>query len=386
MEDAGELTKERYHWVDSAKAIGMYLVYFGHVVQEMSNKGIQYTFVMTKFVYSFHMPLFFIMAGFFFNGVSQTKPVEIRNLILKRILPVLFFGALTFPFWPLYMYGVFGVVKWEKIFKRLLSYSRGHPDLNTITWFLVCLFAVEVLSIYILNRKDRDVRNFLWGIVFLYFGLRMTAHFSATVESLGIGKNFWYIHEAMVGFGLYALGFGAFNLIKKITSLQYYYRIFLLSTFTTVLLLTFNINNPYDGFVVIMKNSEHGEGLLFLASAILGTLSVILLATFVPRIRALDFIGKNSLTFIATSGLFHHFVNPIVVKRLEGVISGYWIILASLLIAIVSLLSSFPLVWFLNKYVPQLTGKPLQPGPILPNLDKPIFPKSDRKNHRNNQP
>jgi hypothetical protein len=71
---------------------------------------------------------------------------------------------------------------------------------------------------------------------------------------------------------------------------------------------------------------------------------------------------------VATSGIFHHFINPFLVKKLETIFLGPWIIIVSIIIAIFSLGLSFPLVWLVNKFTPQLVGKPLEEGPFLPNL------------------
>lgn len=51
--------KKRLVFVDVAKAIAIFLVVLGHVVSSNTT---------TKLVlYSFHMPLFFILSGFFFS-------------------------------------------------------------------------------------------------------------------------------------------------------------------------------------------------------------------------------------------------------------------------------------------------------------------------------
>jgi len=361
--------KNRLHWVDSAKAVGMFLVYFGHIVQEMANKDIQYSFFLTKLVYSFHMPMFFIMAGFFFKRRYQSKWSEIRVLFLKRLVPVFYFGGLTLLLWPVYLYLTYGRINWNEIGIKMVNYLQGHPDLNTITWFIVCLFMVEVISIFALHNAEKTISGLFIAALFLYFGLRMTANFQATVISLGIGKNVWYIHEALVAFGLYAIGFTMFKLIKSLSHWNPFLRLFLAVISFGLTLFTFNLNNPYEGFVVIMKTSNHGSPFYFIQTAILGTISVILIASLLPQNRLLDYIGKNSLTFVATSGLFHHLINPFLVIRLENFVSGPWIIVLSIIIAVISLGLSFPLVWLVNKITPQLVGRPLQDGPYLPNLD-----------------
>lgn len=49
--------KERLHWLDYSKAIGMYLVVLGHVFKDNTQ-------LLKDIIYSFHMPLFFFLSGF----------------------------------------------------------------------------------------------------------------------------------------------------------------------------------------------------------------------------------------------------------------------------------------------------------------------------------
>lgn len=48
--------KERLHWLDYSKTIGMYLVVLGHVKDN--------TLLLKGIIYSFHMPFFFFLSGF----------------------------------------------------------------------------------------------------------------------------------------------------------------------------------------------------------------------------------------------------------------------------------------------------------------------------------
>lgn len=49
--------KERLHWLDYSKTIGMYWVVLGHVFKDNTQ-------LLKDIIYSFHMPLFFFLSGF----------------------------------------------------------------------------------------------------------------------------------------------------------------------------------------------------------------------------------------------------------------------------------------------------------------------------------
>jgi len=65
----------RILWIDIAKAYGIILVFYGHFVERLSRLGYEAAFIPLKFIYSFHMPLFFIGVVIFIKEitlVSQT--------------------------------------------------------------------------------------------------------------------------------------------------------------------------------------------------------------------------------------------------------------------------------------------------------------------------
>ena len=62
--------ENRSHWVDYAKAIGIVLVVYGHVLKGLHSAGIKmpeaFYELSYSIVYTFHMPLFFFLSGLFF--------------------------------------------------------------------------------------------------------------------------------------------------------------------------------------------------------------------------------------------------------------------------------------------------------------------------------
>jgi fucose 4-O-acetylase-like acetyltransferase len=363
------LDKNRIDWIDRAKAIGIVLVYYGHIVEELANNGSAIAFTQFKGIYAFHMPLFFIMAGFFFKRREVSTSKEIILRFYHRIVPVFTFGLLTLPLWPVYLYATRGSIDWHQIGLKAYHYLRGQPDLNTITWFIVCLFTTEVIAIGFLSRVEKRRWGLIIAAVFLYFGLHMTLNIRATVTSLGIPKNTWYIHEALVAFGLYAFGFSSFVVIKKIAAQPWAFRLLLAIVGLVVTLTTFNGNAPYQGFAVIMKNSNHGESLWFILTALSGSFFILMLSTLVTDSKIMKMVGSRTLILVATSGVFHEFINPWVVKQITRLDSWLWITVSSAGVAILSMAASLPVAWFLDRYLPQLVGRPLVQGPWLPNID-----------------
>lgn len=361
---------DRVYWIDVAKTIGMFLVYYGHVVEVMANKGSHPAFQQFKFIYSFHMPLFFIMAGFFFKRRYPSELTEIKLLFYKRVIPVFYFGLLTLPIWPVYMNRFLGRIDWHELGIKVFHYLRGHPDLNTITWFIVCLFTTEVIAIFVLRRVNKTIPGLLIAAIFFHFGLLMTLNIRAAVTSLGISKNTWYIHEALVAFGFYTVGYVTFKYFEALSKTGPLIRFMVGLVALALTVYTFDKNIPYQGFTVILKNSNHGFSGFFILTALSGSAAVILFSTLIPKNRVMDVIGRNTLILVATAGIFHSFINPYLANRLNNLDSFLWVTLTSLILAVASIALSLPFVWFLNKFTPQFVGKPFQEGPWLPGLNK----------------
>ncbi len=359
---------KRIYWVDAAKALGIFLVYYGHVLEKLHRVGHPIAFSQYKFIYAYHIPFFFFLSGFFYKRRDLPGGALVKDLLLKRILPVITFGLVILPFWPLHLYLQHGAVDFYYIGAQGYHYLRGQPDLNHVTWFLVCLFVVEMIALIFLRKGQKVFFVVFLAGAFLHFGLTLTENMDSTVLSLGIRPNTWYLHEATVAFGFYALGYALFGPLKRLLQLGAVWRFAILTISLGITVMTFDLNAPYDEFVVLMKGAWHGDRFFFLLSAFSGILFTLMLSSFIPKNKGVAYIGQNTLILIGINGIFHLCVNPYL-KYLPVWESAAGVLLLGLAVATVSLLLSLPGVHLFNAYLPQLVGKPNRSGPWLPKLD-----------------
>ena len=78
--------KERLHWLDYSKTIGMYLVVLGHVKDN--------TLLLKGIIYSFHMPLFFFLSGFL-HKLRIGGGKFCVSLVKQLVIPFFIFNGLT---------------------------------------------------------------------------------------------------------------------------------------------------------------------------------------------------------------------------------------------------------------------------------------------------
>lgn len=89
--------KQRIEHIDALKGFAIFCVLWGHSVQYLRNGYDFFHNPVFEFIYSFHMPLFFMISGFFFR--SSLK-LSLKDFLLKKgiqlILPCIVWGAITY--------------------------------------------------------------------------------------------------------------------------------------------------------------------------------------------------------------------------------------------------------------------------------------------------
>ncbi len=86
----------RIAWVDAAKAYGIGLVFYGHFVERMFDQGYASAFPQFKLIYAFHVPLFFVLAGYIWRERGERFGETVRRGLATRLAPALFFNLLAF--------------------------------------------------------------------------------------------------------------------------------------------------------------------------------------------------------------------------------------------------------------------------------------------------
>ena len=166
MNSIYNLRKGRSEWIDMLKGIAIFLVVLGHMSYTADAVFIK------NLIYSFHMPLFFILAGCT-SSISMNKSNSIPCFIKKRCISVL----LPYISW-LFLYGFFFTSSVEDI----VNYDFENVIHTLIygsvsNWFLICLFVLQlVYSAYALLTRNVDAIIIKVLCVGFLFCLLTTGH------------------------------------------------------------------------------------------------------------------------------------------------------------------------------------------------------------------
>lgn len=111
--------KPRLEYMDAAKALAIVTVMLGHAVEYVSTSD--YHHPLWAFIYSFHMPLFMIISGFF---ASSSLRLPLGRMLLKKGLQLVLPGMV-----------------WS-----VLAIGFIRFNVLNIFWFLSCLFICYALA------------------------------------------------------------------------------------------------------------------------------------------------------------------------------------------------------------------------------------------------
>ena len=345
----------------------MFLVYYGHFSEQLARFGNQAATLQYKFIYAFHMPFFFVLSGYVYKDRQESLPAILKRLALTRLVPALFFNLLAFVVIAAddLVSGVFGI---DLIINGLKAMLVGHPSFNWITWFLVCLFTVELIN-YGVQRYIQSVKQIVLTIIlFLVGATYLHGQFGDLFPGTGVTNNIWFVDEALFAYPFFLMGV----LLKRTHFLQGPRSA--LNTLGIVLasilfvVFTFNLNpngilNPLHldptapNFAVRMAHSEHGNVFLFTVTAIAGSLLILFLAQLTPAHKFVLFIGRNTLILL---GLNHFFFVAFgrVAPQLNPYLQSHGTILAFCRVLTgISMMLCVPCITMMNRYIPQWVGR-----------------------------
>ena len=175
---------ERINWIDWAKAFCMTVVVFCHLPQHDDTFYLQY-------LASVILSTFFFISGY----------LKKRNLTLKEsakkygyslLIPYIIYNVIYYPYWLVKFYIEHGDITWSDALKPIIGTMFGQLnssyscELNGVTWFLITLFMMHILT-DVLNRHKRgkSIMLTLSIITMILYGANKYYHYAPYITYHG---------------------------------------------------------------------------------------------------------------------------------------------------------------------------------------------------------
>lgn len=301
------MEKKRVGFVDIAKGIAIICVIMGHTLSAYCPMDKR----LTMFIYSFHMPLFFIISGW----CLKTTDVKIVPVLIKKarqlLVPYILINGIKF-------LAIGKLSQGKRKFIRRLIYAAGNDmpkglDAQPVrkigmTWFLVALFVCQIL--YLCVKKASEEYNIsMWILV---IALAMLAVQLKDTVCLPFG-----IQNGTYGMLFYHIGY----VIKKKQIFEK--SIKEISPESIILgLFVWGICAKWGG--VAMHKAAY-TGVISVAGPVCGTYFVVKFSQFIDEknkaaSKFLSWCGKFSMYIYAM-----HALDIIVLDKMEEFVSGIFV-------------------------------------------------------------
>lgn len=242
--------------LDIGKGLAILCVYLGHSVlyHPINMNTIPWCLVLSRFITSFHMPLFFLISGYLFSKTTRTTADLYKGKTLRLLIPYLFTMVI--------------IIGMKLIFPQRLSYNSAVGGgiksliINFLLyggdrWFVYTLYIIFLLLIPIRNllrNKWLDLGLIAVLIVVYYLG------FIPTVFTLDDVFHFMLFFVA--GFAL-----NEYYLKIKQWSLKYWWLVYLVFIVCNLgliqifheILFMYRIVLPFIGSLAVMTMASQME-------------------------------------------------------------------------------------------------------------------------------
>ncbi|MED3623944.1 acyltransferase family protein [Neobacillus thermocopriae] len=274
--------KTRDAYYDNAKFLLVFFVVFGHFIQSyIEEDKLFYTIYTT--IYTFHMPAFILISGFFAKGFQ--KKGYIKKLFKKLIIPYLIFQGI----YSFYYYFINEV--------KSIELDPLNPQWSL--WFLVSLFCWNVM-LYVFTKWKAGIALLVSAALGVAVG-----YFDEINSYLSLSRTFVFFPFFLLG---YYLNNDYFKRIRE-KKFRFTSFIILISIFITIYLVPefeykwFFGSKPYDS----LEPNHLNGGLIRIGVYCLTLLATLSFLALVPR-------KKFFFTQWGTSTLYVYLLHGFFIK------------------------------------------------------------------------
>ena len=344
--------KPRLDYLDIAKGIAIFLVVIGHVANPQDAP--YYRMV----IYTFHMPLFFLVSGSLTKRHSHYEKYNLKNLgiFVKKnffalVVPYIIWALIFMPFdikaVPYLFYGS----RW----------GINKAATNSALWFLPCLFSSRIIVELLLwlSTKFKIHRKFFAAIA---AAAMFVLAFTLPVPEMQLP---WGLSQAPMAAGFILLGY----IFKDTMDLLHKKSILLHSVILASAIIVFVIGvYAVDGLeLVLIVECRYGDPIRFLCNAVSGCVMVMTVSSLIAKIpeqsfgdcihRFLSWLGRSTMgIYLIHLPIARNLIGPAVENVFSLPKSSF---AGGFVSGAVSLVISCVLVAIIERYIPQLFGKEL---------------------------
>ena len=342
----GDVLMERKDWIDWARGVLMFLVFVYHS-EVYYGDGHTWSWTFAPFF----LTGFFFISGYLFckdiNAVSLVK--KYKSIVKGILIPYLFFTVLF-------------------ILPKVLFYKA---DVNQLaidvvmfraSWFVVVIGIYQLVYAIVLHKNPSNIKllivtTLMFAIgylsVFFYEDLPLWISNSAWLQSPMLPNRFPFcLNIALVMCPFFYLGI-VYRQIEGRIKISFGGLVAIIAAYIIVMI----VDKQYIGSNITVATHEYVNLPLAFLYGLLGTMVVIEISKRIYKFKFISYIGKHSILFYFLNAAALQFVSKIAnIITNNACINrgGYQNVI---LVAAIACAMTFPVVWFISRYIPFLEGR-----------------------------
>ena len=334
--------KPRLEWLDVLRCIGMYLVVIGHASKGSTPDTYRF------YIYSFHMPLFFLISGAGYYLQTKSRQYDFIGMLKNKARALV---------WPYFSLNFFAFWIWIYNFKVLADNQTSIPRLiygilysnqdhvsavSNATWFLLTLFLTS-MAFFVLQMWSDGNEKYLTLIVLVIgsYGYSMSMRRSGFYAP-------WHMDTVPIALVLFLMGYLFISHIDFMMELLGGWKrqiiIFVCCFAGAFCCARYNSK-------ISMAGNLYGSFMLFIGAVVGFSICCLLLAMWLPKLRILKFIGRNTIVYLAFHAPMFRFLEN------YSETTKAWITEHPIWIGTAVFILMIPVVWVFDRYLPFLLGR-----------------------------
>lgn len=341
---------KRIGWIDQLRSLAFYTVIIGHL---SIGKKLKY------WIYSFHMPFFFMITGMTYNieKVYKTSFFDYAGRQVRRILvPYVWLQMLSFLL--RYAVNILGRHKEVPVKTFLVGIIYGNSKTisspSNPTYYVLLLF-LALICLWFIVRITKGNKTAMFVI------LSACLLISICTQNVPLP---WHINVVPTGMFFIFLG-----RILMDTYLMYKEKIEKLNkgVYLAACAVMFAIGyvlNLYNGRISIHDNKYGKDYMVFIVCSVITSVAFTLVVMLLPNFRILSFLGKNTFFLLCIHKPLIQVLEVLVTKEQKS----HWLFI--LFASFICFFGLAPVVWIANKYFPYICGNPIKEETTLIKVGK----------------
>ena len=353
------MPKKRILWADIAKFFAIVLMVWCHLGMPQN---------LSIVIHMFHMPIFFILGGMFYDKAKYKKfSAFFLSRVKSLIVPYFAWGVISYAIYRLipYVTGMTEIVSVRRFILALFTQDANEvlfSGFGVIQWFFTSLFLSEMVLWVIIRLSDRINKSYQR----LYFGIISVVLIIVNgFVCSHIEHNWLGFKSSILGTLCCLFGFILKNEIKQILDAgnrsKLIISFFAIAVFVAVFFLNGSVN---------MRITRYNNQLLFILGAISGSLLVFIFSREVENYLPdgllktyILYIGRHTALILCTNRLVQYtfiFLMNNLIAHFMRVESGFGLYSRQIVDLVVEMIIFVPIIYVVNRWIPFTVGKPLR--------------------------